>query len=313
MNRDYIRQLTAEFSESSPTNYLSPKVEDEETLKKLANNFNDNNYARNNLHAPGADGTALNAGKEERYVGMRFFMPPIVAIGSAFDEGFRKLKEPGVVGPHHLMPQDWLPEAKSVISLFLPFTERVIASNIGDPKEPSMEWLFTRVDGQQHLLSTGALVRDALIREGYKAAVPYSDDRFVMRTARQQTDLPIPAYSSNWSERHVGYITGLGTFGRSTNFISKLGACGRLISIVTDWTPEPDAKDYNDIYDYCSECGVCYRNCPAGAISKNGKDIDTCSAYLGVIGKKYAPRYGCGKCQSGLPCSTRSLKNPNRK
>ena len=194
----------------------------------------------------------------------------------------------------------------------MPFTERVIESNTKNPLEPSMEWLFTRVDGQQHLLATGVLVRDALVREGYRAVVPYTDDKFIMRTNRRQTDLPIPPFSSTWSERHVGWITGLGTFGRMTNFISKRGACGRLISIVTDWETEPDKRDYDGIYGYCSECGACYKACPGKALSENGKDIDACSAYLGVIGKKFAPRYGCGKCQSGLPCSVKSLKNPNR-
>ena len=311
MNRDEILRLTAEFSESSPSNYLSPKAEDPEELRRLSNSFQANNFARNNYHGSDQSGTALNAGKDPEYVGMRFFLPPIIAIGSAADEGFQRLKDPKVVGPHHLLPEDWLPGAKSVISLFLPFTESVIESNTKNPLEPSMEWLFTRVDGQQHLLSTGALVRDALIREGYRAIVPYADDRFIMRTARRQTDLPIPPFSSNWSERHVGFITGLGTFGRMTNFISRRGACGRLVSVVTDWETEPDAKDYSGIYDYCADCGACYRACPGKALSGDGKDIDMCSAYLGEIGKKFAPRYGCGKCQSGLPCSTRSLRNPN--
>ncbi|SHI22033.1 4Fe-4S binding domain-containing protein [Sporobacter termitidis DSM 10068] len=311
MNREYLQQLTAEFSENSPTNYLSAKAEDVESLNKLANNFYANNFARNNYHGKESTGTELNKDKDSQYIGMRFFMPPIIAVGTAYDEGFKKLKAPEVVGPHHLMPTDWLPEAKSVISLFLPFTERVIESNTKDPNSPSWEWLFTRVDGQQHLLATGALVGDSLIQEGYKAVVPYSDDRFFMRTSRDQTELPIPAYSSNWSERHVGYITGLGTFGRSTNFISKQGACGRLISIITDWKTMPDEKDYHDIYDYCSECGACYHACPGHAISKNGKDIDKCSAYLREVGKKFAPRYGCGKCQSGIPCQIKSLVNPH--
>jgi hypothetical protein len=89
---------------------------------------------------------------------MRFYEPPVLSIGRADDPLFLNIRKPGVVGPHHKLPTDWLPEAKSVISFFLPFTERVIASNTVDPGEPSYEWLFTRVDGQQHLLATGQLV-----------------------------------------------------------------------------------------------------------------------------------------------------------
>jgi hypothetical protein len=29
---------------------------------------------------------------------LRFFMPPLIAVGSAADEGFLKLKDPAVVG-----------------------------------------------------------------------------------------------------------------------------------------------------------------------------------------------------------------------
>ena len=311
MTKDYLKKITAEFSEHSTTNYLSPVADNESALEQLSSSFFANNFARNNYYGGESDGTALNTGKTAEYVGMRFYKPPLIAIGSAFNEGFLKLKDPNVVGKHHKMPTDWLPEAKTVISLFLPFTERVIKSNTKDKKTPSLEWLFTRVDGQQHLLATGALVRDALIKKGYKAVVPYADDKYVMRVSLKETHIPIPVYSSNWSERHVGYITGLGTFGRMTNFISKSGTCGRLISIVTDWQTKPDEKDYEGIYDYCGECMACYRACPGDAFDEHGKAIKKCSEYIHETCKSFTPRYGCGKCQSGLPCSTRNMINPN--
>ena len=308
-NKNYLEKITAEFSETSPTNFLTPETSDENALGTLANNFYANNFARNNFYGKDSSGTGLNTNKPEEFVGMRFFMPPIIAVGSAADEGFLDLKNLQVVGPHHMLPTDWLPEAKSVISLFLPFSERVIKSNTKDPRLPSMEWLYTRVDGQQHLLATGVLVRDALIKDGFKAIVPYADDKFIMRVSPEEKSLPIPTYSSNWSERHVGYITGLGTFGRMTNFITKLGTCGRLISIVTDWETQPDEKDYEGVYDYCSGCLACYRACPAEAFDETGKSIKKCSEYIHETCKDFAPRYGCGKCQSGLPCSTRCFKH----
>ena len=310
MNREHLLQITSDFSEDSPTNYLAPTAVTDQDLERLAGSFRANNFARNNFRGREADATQLNVGKDDTYVGMRFYLPPILAVGSASDPGYETLRRPEVVGPHHKIPTDWLPSARSVVSLFLPFTERVIRSNTVDPVQPSWEWLFTRVDGQQHLLATAALVRDALIKEGYQAVVPQIDDRYFMRVAPMETDLPVPAFSSNWSERHVGFITGIGTFGRSTNLISKLGACGRLVSIVTDWETEPDEKDYVGMYDYCSECGTCYEACPGHAYSEGGKDIDKCSDFLRENCPQYAPRYGCGKCQSGIPCQTSRLRNP---
>jgi len=311
LNREHLLRITADFSEESPTNYLAPPARDEDDLERLAAGFYANNFARNNYHGEQSDGTVLNVDKDERYVGMRFYEPPLLAIGSASDPAFQALKQRQVVGPHHMLPSDWLPGAKSVISLFLPFTERVIESNTVDPVQPSWEWLFTRVDGQQHLLATAALVRDALLAESLQAVVPQIDDRYFMRASPGQTEIPVPTFSSNWSERHVAFITGIGTFGRSTNIISKRGACGRLVSVITDWETEPDQKDYEGMYDYCSDCGACHDACPGRAYSDDGKDIRLCSAFLQENCAKYAPRYGCGKCQSGLPCQTKSPRNPN--
>jgi len=49
-------------------------------------------------------------------------------------------------------------------------------------------------------------------------------------------------------------------------------------------------------------CGVCIPRCPVGSIRAEGKELATCQAYLDFIRKKFAPRYGCGKCQTGVPC-----------
>ena len=280
MTREYLLQLLADFTENSTVNRL-PAL-DEDTRAKL----------------PASFGTDLV-----------FYKPPILSVGSAFDPGFTKLREPGVVGPHHLMPTDWLPEARSVISVFLPFTDRLNTSNAGGT-DPSWEWLFGRIEGQAPLLAVGELVRDALLAAGYKAHLPYTDPRLIARVSLAQ-DLPIPVYSSTWSERHVGFVTGLGTFGRSTNFISKAGTSGRLISVVTDWDPAPDVKDYTGVYDYCSECFACYRACPGQAYGESGKTISKCSLFIRENCAKFAPRYGCGKCQAGMPCAARRLTNPN--
>jgi hypothetical protein len=76
-----------------------------------------------------------------------------------------------------------------------------------------MEWLYTRVDGQQHLLAMGEHVRGALLKDGYKAVVavlPTTDTSCASRRRDASAD---PAVFQQRSERHVGFITGLGTFG----------------------------------------------------------------------------------------------------
>ena len=302
MDKEYIRKITAEFAENSPTNFLSPIAKTEEELEKLKNDFYANSYNINNTGSARWD--MHNQDKPDEYVGMRFFKTPLVAFGSAADEGFLKLKEPGVIGPHHYLPTEWLPGAKTVISIFIPFTQRVIESNTVDKIVPSKEWRYARVDGQAHLLATGAIVRDALNEAGYKAIIPQIEADYWGKVGDDGDDSR-PLYSTNWAERHVAFVTGLGTFGLGTNFISKAGTCGRLVSIITDWETPPDEKDYVGIYDYCSQCKACFRACPADALFDGGKTVKKCSEFIRkMTSDATPPRVGCGKCMAGMPCQT---------
>ncbi|MHC1721394.1 MAG: hypothetical protein AB9844_12110 [Clostridiaceae bacterium] len=52
---------------------------------------------------------------------------PVVGFASAEDPLFFKLKE--VVGENHIMPKDVLAGAKTVISYFIPFTEKLAETN----------------------------------------------------------------------------------------------------------------------------------------------------------------------------------------
>ena len=301
MTKENLKRLIEEFSDNSPLNYLGArgvKVDNDQ-----------NNYAKNNLNNNSELFKHESFGK---YDGMRFFEHPVFSIARADNPLFMDIKRPEVVGEHHLLPQDWLPGAKSVISVFLPYSRSTVEANKIDDAVPAMEWLYTRVDGQRFLLALGALVRDALIADGCKAITPYTEDSFIMQVSKNPAPGTehVPPYSTNWSERHVGAAAGLGTFGLSTNFISKAGCAGRLVSIITDWDIEPDERDYDDWLGYCNRCGACIRRCQAKAHFKDrpGKDHAKCSEFMGEACKPFQPRYGCGKCQSGIPCEYKPMK-----
>lgn len=54
---------------------------------------------------------------------------------------------------------------------------------------------------------------------------------------------------------------------------------------------------------YCIHCNACVRRCPVGAIDPvKGKDHPTCHAFVENSKKVFKPRYGCGLCQTGVPC-----------
>lgn len=244
----------------------------------------------------------------EMVIGMKIFEPPILAFGAANDEYFNLLKEPSVIGPHFMDPRDWLPESRTVISFFLPFYEAVKKGNRRDMLWPSEEWLHGRIEGQSFVIKLCQYLNSELIKAGFKSIIPSLDKRFWAKTGFNKTNQDFDdkkAFTSNWSERHVAYICGLGTFGLSKGLITKKGIAGRFGSIITELYLPPDKRDYTDIYEYCSMCGSCGKHCPVNAISiDKGKNHMICSNFLDKTAEKYKPRYGCGKCQVGVPCES---------
>lgn len=231
----------------------------------------------------------LNFDKELN--GMPIYEPPIFGVASAFDPLFEKLREPEVVGPHYLSPQEWLPEANTVISYFLPYSSQVREANRSEGY-PAVEWLHGRFEGEFCNNGLRELLCTELKMAGAEAVAPSLDPRFKR-----------VGYNSNWSERHAAFIAGLGTFGLSKALITEKGCAGRYGSVITSIRFEPTPRKYQDVYEYCNKCGSCISRCPADAITMKGKEHDPCHHFVHVeVEQKHAPRYGCGKCQTAVPC-----------
>ena len=245
---------------------------------------------------------------KESYVGMKIFENPIFAFGPADDEIYEKFKDPDVIGPHFLPPDQWLSGAKTVISFFLPFTGRIKAANAENFDWPAEEWLHGRIEGQAFLKELALDLHKFLTDAGYASIIPSFDSRFKSGGPKNDAEGERNMFTSNWSERHTAYACGLGTFGLSKGLITKKGVCGRFGSILTVLDVEKDVRPYKDVYEYCSMCKACIPNCPAKAISETGKDDALCKAFLDRTLSKHNPRYGCGKCQVNLPCESRKSR-----
>lgn len=243
----------------------------------------------------------------EKVVGLKIYEDPIFAFGDAEDALFDELKKPEIIGKHVLTPKEWMPEARTVITFFLPFTDAVREGNKRIKKHPSEEWLHGRIEGQDLLIKLCLFISSKLEEAGYKSLVPVLDKRFFTTTFDEDAaEGPGLAFTSNWSERHAAYISGLGTFGLSKGLITEKGVAGRFGSVITNLDITPDKRPYSDLYEYCSMCGKCGENCPVNAISvEHGKKHKVCSRFLDYTAEKYKPRYGCGKCQIDVPCESR--------
>ena len=229
--------------------------------------------------------------------GMRIFDLPIFAFGCASDGLYESYKSADIIGSHFLSPSEWLPGAKSVISFFLPFSGRIKSSNAENFQWPSNEWLHGRIEGQKFITKLSVSLQKLLSDFGYISIVPGLD-------ARYKIGSDVDELTSNWSERHAAFACGLGTFGLSKGLITEKGMCGRFGSVLTELELPPDRRSYEDVYQYCTKCGLCIPHCPAEAISHEGQDSRACYKFIDMVLEKSKPRYGCGKCQIKVPCES---------
>jgi len=219
---------------------------------------------------------------------------PLVAVASAHDPLFVRLKE--LVGCGHLLPEDVLPGAKSVICFFLPFDREIGRSNTVGPG-CSDQWAMAYLETNQLIHDLNISLHWAITRMGHRSAVIPATHNFSLETLL-----------SNWSHRHVAFIAGLGTFGLNRMLITEQGCCGRIGSLVTDMVLDPTPRPIHNgcLYYFNSSCLQCVENCPAGALQVNQfnrfKCYDTLLENVEIHkGKGFVD--ACGKCASHIPCA----------
>jgi epoxyqueuosine reductase len=255
---------------------------------------------------------------------------PLVGFASGMDPLFFEYKT--IIGSFHLTPREVIAgalkekgrglllseiEQISVISWVLPTSEDTRKSNRKEQQFPSKLWAYTR--------DFGETCNDALRRHvvgfledlGYLAVAPVLSPTFQYLRDEKA------GWASPWSERHVAYTCGLGTFSLNDGFITPKGMAIRIGSVVTLLKLAASERKYHHHKENCllfrnEECGKCIQRCPAGSITEKGHDKDKCREYVNSEPLKAKrleyglqnPPPACGLCQTAVPCEF-EIPRPN--
>ena len=216
---------------------------------------------------------------------------PIVGFADANGPYISALKE--IVTPAHLLPGDFMENPNIVISYYVPFTEELAALNMNvEGNLAAQEWSDAYNLTNTMIQDINQYVADFLNEMGYRAVSPtgviFDKERIL----------------SNWSQRHIAYAAGLGTFGINNMLISEKGCCGRYGSVVADLPVEPDQilKEERCLYKKNGGCKKCVKNCFSGALTTEGFDRKKCYEIC-MINDVRTGADVCGKCDIDIPCA----------
>jgi epoxyqueuosine reductase QueG len=277
----------------------------------------------------------------EKYGGEMIFSSPLIGVARGDDPIFQSYKE--IIASDHLTPIElWLSEGFEtlitsdlrIISIVFPFDDNI-------RKESYKVEKFLRVTLPAVKYCIGRNYANAFKKEVCRQAIEF----FKFKGYRAIAAMLGNSYSlmyknkiySNWSERHIAFAAGLGTFSLHEGLITEIGSNIRLASIVTDAPLEITLRRYDNPYANClyyskGSCRKCEARCPAKAIDKNGHNKIKCQEYGKRIERKMLTRIGpilkphnrrinmklrpasypvgCAFCQFEVPCMD---KNPMAK
>ncbi|MBQ2764514.1 MAG: epoxyqueuosine reductase [Firmicutes bacterium] len=233
---------------------------------------------------------------------------PIVRFGNAELPEYDDLKR--IIHPDHGTPKEILPTAKTVIAYFLPLRKEIGDTNKGD-RLSSADWAKAYEKTNAFFYEFNDTLVAWLKEQGYDAAVSPEagsyDDKLLL---------------SKWSQRHIAYYCGLGTFGINNMLITEAGCCGRVSTVVTSLqvTHDYPVSEQYCLYKKDGSCGACVKHCPVGALSFEGYDRYKCNSLCDEnaavhVGYCETPSYSlssdteligsntCGKCVTVMPCT----------
>ncbi len=241
----------------------------------------------------------------------------LVGYSSGADPLFKTYKD--VVGELHWTPLEVFslkfpdtvasPDDLTVMSWVLPQREPTRADNRKETFYPSRRWVQARFPGEEFNNSLRRHVVEELGRNGVKAVAPVLLPQWTVQKS------PKYVFVSKWSERHAAYAAGLGTFGLCDGLITPKGKAHRVGSVVANLRVPATRRPYDDHHAYClfftdGSCTTCRKRCPVEAVTKEGHNKVKCWDHAGGTCGRFVKEnygfdgYGCGLCQTGVPCES---------
>jgi epoxyqueuosine reductase QueG len=248
----------------------------------------------------------------------RAFEKVIVGFSKGDDPLYEAYKE--LVGPFHWTPleifsrtfpgSDIQPGDLTVIAWVVAHHPLTKEDNRKETFYPSERWARARIFGEEVNETLRRHVVTSLEAKGYTGVAPALSPHW------QQKESEKYVFASTWSERHAAYASGLGTFGLCDGLITPLGKAVRVGSVIARIQIAPTSRPYEDHQAYClfhskGICKKCIPRCPVGALSEAGHDKKKCRTHVRPVTEEYVKAhygfdgYGCGLCQTGVPCESK--------
>ena len=253
---------------------------------------------------------------------------PIVAFADGDDEIFRDFKS--VIGEFHLTPREIMEkyvagknwrfgstqniDSIGIVSWALPLTKNTRLMERKTPLGGSPRYNHSRWIGIKFYESVEQYVASLLEILHCNAVAPTQSKFFEIKK------MPEDWMAANWSERHVAYACGLGTFGLNGLMITSRGSAVYLSSVVCDKALTPTPRNPNPRancpFYQDGSCGQCIEHCPGSAINEQGRSNVACLKNLrdeqtvkvkslGLDKDLIGPAPSCGQCSIGVPCEDR--------